>query len=185
MKPKYKKFQIESDVSEQNHYKSNILYLMLTKILMKNDRTNIKICEHRGQKCIAFFPYRQIQYQQVGCVHHVLVEGNHADDKQVPDEAGDDDDGEEDGDEDGDNLLQDLQIHRQRILLVVKCHVVQSPACIHVEIEQADVDAGVGSEVLHLGKRLNTEEPAPDICRHRLQTPKPPPGPSRTNIYVC
>ena len=35
MKPKYKKFQIESDVSEQNHYKSNILRLMLTKKLWK------------------------------------------------------------------------------------------------------------------------------------------------------
>ena len=141
-----------------------------------------------------FCSHRKVEDQEVGRVHHVLVEGDDADHEQIPNEAGDDDDGEEDGDEDGDNLLQDLKIHSQRILLVVKSQVVQSPACIHVEIEQADVDAGVGSgvdaggqagsEVLHLGKRLNTEEPAPDICRHRLQTPKPPPGPSRTNMFV-
>ena len=167
---------MNTEARKGGNYKKQKLKSICSTLLTKSSISCISTL-------LAFFPYRQIQYQQVGCVHHVLVEGNHADDKQVPDEAGDDDDGEEDGDEDGDNLLQDLQIHCQRILLVVKCHVVQSPACIHVEIEQADVDAGVGSG-LHLGKRLNTEEPAPDICRHRLQTPKPPPGPSRTNISL-
>ena len=97
------------------------------------------------------FSHREVEDQEIGRVHHVLVEGDHADHEQVADEAGDDDDGEEDGDEDGHNLLQDLQIHR---LSVEGCHVVQSPAGIHVDLLLlVDIDVEVVSDlsnVLHL-----------------------------------
>ena len=89
------------------------------------------------------FSHRQVEDQEIGGVHHVLVEGDHADHEQVADEAGDDDDGEEDGHQDGHDLLKDLQVHGQRLLSGIEGEVVHVPGGVHHE-----EDTGVEGLVL-------------------------------------
>ena len=52
----------------------------------------------------------KVEDEEVGCVHHILVLDDDTNHEDVPDEAGDDDEGEEDGHEEGDNLHEDGQI---------------------------------------------------------------------------
>ena len=79
------------------------------------------------------FSHREVEDQEIGGVHHVLVKGDHADHEQVADEAGDDDYGEEDRHQDGHDLLEDLQVHGQGLLSGIEGHVVHVPGGVHHE----------------------------------------------------
>ena len=97
-------------------------------------RSSINDIEHMAYaKLHKTFSHREVEDQEIGRVHHVLVEGDHADHEQVADEAGDDDDGEEDGHQDGHNLLKDLQVHGQRLLSGIEGEVVHVPGGVHHE----------------------------------------------------
>ena len=66
----------------------------------------------------------KVEDEKVGCVHHILVLDDDTNHEDVPDEAGDDDEGEEDGHEEGDNLHQDGQV-LEVILVKLLASVIQ------------------------------------------------------------
>ena len=54
--------------------------------------------------------YRKVENEDICCVSHRFVEDHNKNDKNVANEADNDDEGEENGDHDGDNSHQDLKM---------------------------------------------------------------------------